>query len=85
MYWRLIENCGKGNNNVVFTPHITSLLWNQCSVCHISRKLQAYFLYIYNYIAILTNLVDRILGELTQPVGPLSLVHILVLIKEVNQ
>ena len=23
------KNSGKGTNNVVFTPHITSLLWNQ--------------------------------------------------------
>ena len=29
MYWRHVENSGKGTDDVVFTPHITSLLWNQ--------------------------------------------------------
>ena len=30
MYRHLVENSGKGTDEVVLTPHITSLLWNQC-------------------------------------------------------
>ena len=30
MYQRLAENSGKGMDNVVLTPHVISLLWNQC-------------------------------------------------------
>ena len=41
MYWHLVENSGKGTDNVVFTPHITSLLWNQGESGHVRALMSS--------------------------------------------
>ena len=30
--WSLVKTAGKGTYDVIFTPHVISLLWNQCVV-----------------------------------------------------